>query len=91
MTTNSAPICISVINLKGGVGKTTIAALLGRYAALHLRSQVLAVDLDPQANLSQAIMGGSNYRRFLNDRAPSIAEVSPATNRRVATYHQQVR
>ena len=47
MTTNSAPICISVINLKGGVGKTTIAALLGRYAALHLRSQVLAVDLDP--------------------------------------------
>lgn len=25
------PVCISVINLKGGVGKTTVAALLGRY------------------------------------------------------------
>jgi chromosome partitioning protein len=55
MSTNNVPICISVINLKGGVGKTTIAALLGRYAAQDLRRRVLAVDLDPQANLSQAL------------------------------------
>ncbi len=75
MTSNNGPICISVINLKGGVGKTTIAALLGRYAAVHLGLQVLAVDLDPQANLSQALMGERRYRRFLNDREPSIAEV----------------
>ena len=75
MSTNNVPICISVINLKGGVGKTTIAALLGRYAAQDLRRRVLAVDLDPQANLSQALMGERNYRQFLNDRAPSIAEV----------------
>ena len=40
MTTKSAPICISVINMKGGVGKTTIAALLSRYAARDLGRQV---------------------------------------------------
>ena len=56
MSDNNGPICISVINMKGGVGKTTIAALLARYAALNLKRNVLAIDLDPQANLSQALM-----------------------------------
>lgn len=68
------PVCISVINLKGGVGKTTVAALLGRYASIHLRLDVLAIDLDPQANLSQALMG-DRYKRFLADQSPSIVEV----------------
>ncbi len=70
----AGPICISVINMKGGVGKTTIAALLGRYAASQCNLKVLTIDLDPQANLSQALMGDS-YRRFLNDQSPSIVEI----------------
>lgn len=74
MSDRNGPICISVINMKGGVGKTTIAALLARHAALQLKRNVLAIDLDPQANLSQALMGQS-YRQFLNDRSPSIVEV----------------
>ena len=68
------PICVSVINMKGGVGKTTIAALLCRYAA-EPDFKVLAVDLDPQANLSQALMGEQGYRQFLSDGSPSIVEV----------------
>ena len=74
MTENSGPICISVINMKGGVGKTTIAALLGRYASLHLKLNVLAIDLDPQANLSQAFMR-QQYTTFLDERWPSIVEL----------------
>ena len=74
MAAGHSPICISVINMKGGVGKTTIAALLGRHASLNLGLNVLAIDLDPQANLSQALMG-DRYRRFLEDKAPSIVEV----------------
>lgn len=66
-------IAISVINMKGGVGKTTIAALLCRHFAQRYR--VLAIDLDPQANLSQALMGEQAYRRFLNEASPSIVEV----------------
>ena len=72
---SKAPICISVINMKGGVGKTTIAALLGRYASLRLELNVLAIDLDPQANLSQALMKDQEYRLFLSDKSPSIVEV----------------
>jgi chromosome partitioning protein len=61
--------------MKGGVGKTTIAALLGRYASIVMGLNVLAIDLDPQANLSQAYMGDARYRRFLNDKLPSIVEI----------------
>ncbi len=69
------PVCISVINMKGGVGKTTIAALLVRYASLILKRTVLAIDLDPQANLSQVLMGEHRYRQFINDKSPSIVEI----------------
>ena len=69
------PVCISVINMKGGVGKTTIAALLGRHASVRMGLDVLAIDLDPQANLSQAILGGHRYRSFLEDQSPSVVEI----------------
>ena len=72
--TEKGPICISVINMKGGVGKTTIATLLARHAS-NRRMRTLAVDLDPQANLSQALMGELAYRSFLDRRGPSIVEV----------------
>ena len=71
---SEGPLCVAVINLKGGVGKTTIAALLGRYALRTLGLKVLTVDLDPQANLSQAYMR-SGYRQFIRSSRPSIVEV----------------
>lgn len=79
------PVCVSVINMKGGVGKTTIAALLAHRLATLRRTagftdirgpfKTLAIDLDPQANLSQALMGARGYERFLKSGAPSIVEV----------------
>ena len=75
MASKPDPICVSVINMKGGVGKTTIAALLVRYASLKLKRTVLAIDLDPQANLSQVLMGEHPYRKFINDKSPSIVEI----------------
>ncbi len=74
MTQSTGPICISVINMKGGVGKTTVAALLGRYASIFLDLKVLAIDLDPQANLSQAFMR-EDYKRFLDEKKPSVVEL----------------
>ena len=68
------PVVVSVINLKGGVGKTTVAALLARHIARE-NLNVLAVDLDPQANLSQALMNENEYTQFMNNREPSIVEL----------------
>ena len=42
---------LAVANFKGGSGKTTTAAHLAQYLALH-GYRVLAIDLDPQASLS---------------------------------------
>lgn len=86
MANEQGPVCVSVINMKGGVGKTTIAAMLARYATSErpfdsywdpdwTARKVLAIDLDPQANLSQAFMGEPVYRRFIEDKSPSIVEV----------------
>ena len=84
MANEQGPVCVSVINMKGGVGKTTIAAMLARFATrdrpfeLELDNEpmsLLAIDLDPQANLSQAFMSDYNYKRFIEDKSPSIVEV----------------
>src|SRR5690348_14780314 len=75
MVKRSGPITICVINLKGGVGKSTISALLCRHAYFYKNLDVLAVDLDPQANLSQALMREKGYTCFLNEKRPSIVEV----------------
>jgi chromosome partitioning protein len=42
---------ISIMNFKGGSGKTTTTAHLAQYLAFH-GYRVLAIDLDPQASLS---------------------------------------
>ena len=73
MNAMAHPVCVAVINMKGGVGKTTVATLLARRAA-RLKYKVLAIDLDPQANLSQALMG-RRYKIYLTDKSASIVEV----------------
>ncbi|MEH1998365.1 MAG: ParA family protein [Nostoc sp.] len=49
---------ISICNLKGGVGKTTIVMALTEYLAgdTMYKKRVLAIDLDPQSNLTSALM-----------------------------------
>ncbi len=79
---SKTPTVVSILNLKGGVGKTTVTALLARFAAKK-GLDVLAVDMDPQANLSQALMTEQDYTRFMDKKEPSIVELfngfAPAT------------
>jgi chromosome partitioning protein len=61
----------TLVNQKGGVGKTTTAINMGAYLA-HFGQRVLIVDLDPQANATSCLgvdkhtVKGSTYDAILN-------------------------
>jgi chromosome partitioning protein len=68
-------ICISLINLKGGVGKTTLATQIAWYAAIYLNQKVLIIDLDPQANASQSIMKPREYVSYLDKGGQTVVDI----------------
>lgn len=68
-------VVAAVMNMKGGVGKSTVAANIGWHAAYRRNLRVLLVDLDPQFNLSQYILGVERYERLLDDQAPTVEEI----------------
>ena len=52
---------VSVINFKGGVGKTTLAFHLGTGLARFHDARVLLVDMDHQSSLSIICLGTKNW------------------------------
>ena len=68
-------ITVSLINMKGGVGKTTCAFNLACYAAWNVKLCVLAVDLDPQSNLSQYFMDAEKYLKYIEYKKSSVVEI----------------
>jgi len=65
---------VSFINMKGGVGKTSLAMQSAIYAAWNAK-RVLAIDLDPQSNLSQALLGPSEYVKLLKASKPTVVQL----------------
>src|SRR5262249_14545318 len=71
---NQMATVVSLINMKGGVGQTTLAMQLA-HAADRANHRVIAVDLHPQSNLSQALMGPRPYVQHLSSQGATVAQI----------------
>jgi len=54
-------VVFAFMNLKGGVGKTVLAANLAREFVIHVKRKILLVDLDPQCSLSHLLLSDDEF------------------------------
>jgi chromosome partitioning protein len=67
---------ISVINMKGGVGKTTLTVNLAWKYVFSPKSKVLIIDLDPQFNASQYLMGAREYKtQIIDNKSQTVWDI----------------
>jgi len=63
----AGPAIVSILNMKGGVGKTTISAHVFRELYLQHEKNVLLIDFDPQFNLTQTLVKESVYEKHKSE------------------------
>lgn len=81
-------IKISVINFKGGVGKSTLAFHLATHLAES--SKVLVIDVDHQSSLSIVMMGGRLWDNAVASRQTCNTIFESFCNRRVSMPGQEI-
>jgi chromosome partitioning protein len=59
---------VSFINMKGGVGKTTLAVNVAYALAYVHKKKVLIVDDDPQFNATQYLLSDDEYLKHIEDK-----------------------
>lgn len=71
---------VSLINMKGGVGKSTLTVNLAWHFAAYRNwlKKVLVVDLDPQFNASQYLVGVSGYKQIIDEDQPTVWNIFEA-------------
>ena len=62
---------ISIINFKGGVGKTTLSFHLGTGLARYHNKRVLLIDMDHQSSLSIVCLGANGWQEAVNKKTTS--------------------
>ncbi|WP_210209292.1 ParA family protein [Ciceribacter sp. T2.26MG-112.2] len=66
---------ISVVNMKGGVAKTTLATNLADTLVRRHQCKVLLVDLDPQFNATQCLISPEKYVKARSAGQPTIVNI----------------
>lgn len=66
---------ISLINMKGGVGKTTLTINLAQFLSEREKSKVLIIDIDPQFNSTQCLFSGHEYVEYLKKSNDTIVNI----------------
>lgn len=66
---------ISFVNMKGGVGKTTLAVNVADALNRRKDKKVLLVDIDPQFNATQCLYSGDEYLELLKQGESTIADI----------------
>ncbi len=81
---------ISLINMKGGVGKTTCAVNLATYLAKEHGKRVLLVDFDPQTNASLSVMSEQAWQKWQRDHG-TMADVLEVDAKKKHLEHTKLR
>ncbi len=71
---------VTVVSMKGGVGKTTMAALLGLVLAEHRGDRVLALDANPDAGTLADRILGRRVARTVRDLLTDLDRVESLTD-----------
>lgn len=70
-------ITVALINMKGGVGKSTLTVNIAWHFAAYVKwnKRVLVADLDPQFNASQYLLGTRQYENIIREKQPTMWDV----------------
>ena len=90
---------VALINMKGGVGKSTLTVNLAWHFAAYRNwlKKVLVIDLDPQFNASQYLVGVNRYKSIIDEKSPTTWDIfeqhtkTPTTKTTSFEPHEAIR
>lgn len=66
---------IAFLNMKGGVGKTTMAVNFSYYLSMKKGKKILLIDLDPQYNATQYLVDTDKYPDYVSGEKPTVFDI----------------